>query len=64
MVQITLVVDALSTGQFLPSIVIVYLDLSALKLEPEKVTYVPPVTGPNLGFIASSFEVILPTKVT
>jgi hypothetical protein len=56
-VQDTVVVVAESTGQIIPSIVIVYLVVSVGKLVPVKVNGVPPSTLPNLGEIETRFVV-------
>lgn len=55
--QVTLVVVAVVTLHVLPSIFIVYFVMSETKVVPVKVTDVPPVTVPNLGFMLSSFGV-------
>jgi hypothetical protein len=49
-----------STGQTIPSIVMVYLVVSVGKFDPENVTAVPPSTLPNLGEIASRLVVKSP----
>jgi hypothetical protein len=59
-VQVTLVVEAAVTGQSLPSIMIVYLDVSASSYVPVNVTEVPPVTVPYLGLTAVSSGVRVP----
>jgi hypothetical protein len=59
-VQDTDVELAESTGQFIPSIVIVYLLVSVGKLDPVNVTGVPPTTVPNLGDIAKRLVVKVP----
>ena len=41
-----------STGQIIPSMVMVYLVVSVGKFEPVNVKGVPPTTVPNLGEIA------------
>ena len=51
--QVTLVVVAAETGQVMPSIMIVYFEMSVEKPVPLKVTSVPPTTVPNLGEISS-----------
>ena len=47
MVQDTVVVVAESTGQIIPSIMMVYLVVSVGKLVPVNVSGVPPSTLPN-----------------
>jgi hypothetical protein len=56
-VQVTDVEVAAETGQSIPSRVIVYSPVLVGKLVPEKVTEVPPVTGPYLGEIAAKLVV-------
>lgn len=51
-VQVTEVDVAADTGQFMPSIMMVYLDVSLENPVPENVTSVPPTTVPNLGVTA------------
>jgi hypothetical protein len=53
-----------STGQIIPSIVIVYLLVSVGKLVPVNVIGVPPSTRPNLGEIDSRFVVKAPWNST
>jgi len=50
-VHVTLVVVAALTAHVLPSMTIEYLVVSETKLDPVKVTTVPPVTVPYLGVI-------------
>ncbi len=50
-VQVTEFASAKTTGQFTPLMVIVYSSLVSENPSPEKVTLVPPYTGPNLGLI-------------
>ena len=52
-VQVTLVVVAAETGQSIPSMVMLYLVVSAEKSVPVKVATVPPTTVPNLGLMES-----------
>ena len=63
-VQVTLVEVAVVTEQALLSMRMRYLEMSSEKPVPEKVTEVPPVTGPNLGLIADRRGVFVPVKVT
>jgi len=49
-----------STGQMIPSMVMMYLLVSVGKFDPVKVTGVPPTTVPNLGVIANRFVVKVP----
>ena len=60
-VQVTDVVVAAETGHTIPSITIVYLEVSLDKLVPVKVTSVPPVTVPYLGLTAVRAGVREPT---
>jgi len=59
-VQVTLLVVAAVTEQVLPSMIMVYLDVSETKLVPENVIDVPPVTGPYLGSTVERRGVKLP----
>jgi len=63
-VHVTDVVVAALTGQLTPSIVMLYTEVSALKLTPVYVTTVPPVTVPYLGLMESSLAVWVPEYVT
>lgn len=49
--------EADETGQFIPSKVMIYREVSVGKLVPVKVISVPPVTVPYLGEIDSRFVV-------
>jgi len=60
-VHVTDVVVAALTGQYIPSIVMVYLVVSVRKLVPVNVRVSPPVTEPNLGLIAVSKGVFAPS---
>lgn len=57
MVHVTATSVAVLTGQSIPSMVIELSVRTVEKPLPEKVTSVPPVTGPNLGLIETSFGV-------
>jgi hypothetical protein len=56
-VQVTEVLVAAETGQSIPSIVIVYRDVSVEKFSPVKVTTSPPSTVPYLGLMAYKLDV-------
>lgn len=58
--QETDVVVAESTGHSMPSMTIVYKEVSVGKLVPVKVTAVPPTTVPNLGETAERVVVKSP----
>lgn len=60
MVHVTDVLFAASTGQTIPSMMILYNVVSVGKLVPEKVTDVPPTTVPNLGQTAVKVVVKAP----
>jgi len=60
-VHVTEVLVAADTGQLIPSMVIVYFEVSLEKSAPVKVTAVPPTTVPNLGLIADRAGVLEPT---
>jgi len=60
-VQVTEVVVAAVIAHVLPSMMIEYLEVSVTKLVPLKVTEVPPVTVPYLGFIPVRRAVLAPS---
>ena len=62
--QDTEVVVAASTGQSMPSMVIVYFEMSVTKFSPVKVREVPPSTEPYLGLMEVKDGVESPTYVT
>jgi hypothetical protein len=63
-VQVTESEVAADTGHSMPSMMMVYLEVSSEKLVPEKVTSVPPVTVPYLGLTALRAGVIEPAYST